>query len=404
MKAVPLRPDIHWVGAIDWAVRDFHGYVTPRGTTYNNYLIIDEAPTLIDAVKEDFSDVSIRNISGLIDMAEIKNIVVNHIEPDHASGLERIVRLCPQARICCTEKGRRGLEKMFDITEWDVNVVKTGDELKIGKRTLVFLETPMLHWPDSMMTYSREDKILFSQDAFGQHLASSQRFDDEYMESYSQSGLEDAVWDYYANILMPFGTLIKRKIEEVQEMGIEIEMIAPDHGIAWRKDPGWILKEYLDIANGKAEERVVVIYDTMWHSTEKMAYPIMEGIEEEGMDVKVIKLRSTPVSVAVKEFWQARGCLVGSPTLNNTIFPKIGEFLVYLKGLKPKYRIAGAFGSYGWGGGAVRDILEAFNAMKLKTVEPGLGVVSKPSSADEAKCFDFGRGFAKKVREYHKSI
>jgi flavorubredoxin len=404
MKAVLLRPDIYWVGAIDWAVRDFHGYVTPRGTTYNNYLIMDEVPTLIDAVKEDFADLSISNISGLIEPAGIKNIVVNHIEPDHASGLEKIMRLSPGAGVYCTEKGRRGLEKMFDITEWNVTVVKTGDELKIGKRTLLFIETPMLHWPDSMMTYLREDKILFSQDAFGQHLASSQRYDDEFVEAVSSPELKDAVWDYYANILMPFGTLIRRKIDEVTKLGIEIEIIAPDHGIIWRKDPGWILQEYLDMAGGKADERVVVIYDTMWHSTERMVHPIMEGIKKEGMDVRVIKLRSTPVSVAVKEFWKARGCLVGSPTLNNTMFPRVGEFLLYLKGLKPKNRIASAFGSYGWGGGAVRDMIEALKAMKLQTVEPGLGVVSRPSPEDEGKCYDFGKSFAKKVREYHLGI
>jgi flavorubredoxin len=401
MQNIEIKPGIYWVGAVDWAVRDFHGYITPRGTTYNNYLVMDDQVTLVDAVKHDFVDVSEDNIRNITDPANIKNIVVNHIEPDHGSGLGHIMGMAPGARIFCTEKGRQGLERMFDISSWDVNVVKTGDELKTGKKTLLFIETPMLHWPDSMMTYVREDKLLISQDGFGQHLASAQRFDDEFAACSSVSELDDAVWDYYANILMPFGALIKQKIAELQKLGLEIDMIAPDHGVIWRKDPGKVLRMYLDMAGGRAEERVVIIYDTMWHSTEKMALPIARGLREEGMDCKVIKLRATPTSVAVKEFWKARGCLIGSPTINNTIFPHVGEFLLYLKGLRPKNRIAGAFGSFGWGGGAVKEILDGLRQMKLETVEPGLQVKYRATREEEESCIAFGRDFARKTREYH---
>ena len=190
----------------------------------------------------------------------------------------------------------------------------------------------MLHWPDSMMSYVKEDKLLISQDAFGQHLASAARFDDEYCDQYSVTALEHAVRDYYANILMPFGALIKAKLAEVQKLGLEIDMIAPDHGIIWRRDPGKILQMYLDMANDKADLRVVIVYDTMWHSTEHMTIPIMEGIKAAGVDVEVVKLRSTPMSVAIKRVWESRAMLVGTPTLNNIMFPSVAEFLTHLRG------------------------------------------------------------------------
>ena len=401
MKAVEIKPDIYWVGAIDWAIRDFHGYIIPNGTTYNNYLILDEMVTLFDTVKHDFSQITIENIKSLVDPAKIRNIIIDHIENDHSTSIAEIMHLAPNASLYITERGKKGLEKFYDLSRWDVKVVKTGDTLNIGKRNLLFIETPMLHWPDSMMTYVKEDKLLISQDGFGQHYASAARFDDEFLTCFSVSELEDAVEDYYANILMPFGTLIKTKIAEIQKLGLEIDMIAPDHGIIWRKDPSKVINMYLDMANGKADLRVVIIYDTMWKSTEQMTVPIMQGIKDEGVDVQVIKLRATPVSAAVKELWQARGCLIGSPTLNNSMFPTIAEFLSYLRGLRPKNRIAGAFGSYGWGGGAVKDIYEELKKMGLEIVEPGVQVIYKPSADEEQRCYEFGRDFAGKVKAHH---
>jgi len=401
MKAIEIKPGVYWVGAIDWAIRDFHGYTTPNGTSYNNYLVMDDQITLFDTVKHDFSKTTIDNIRSLVDPAKIRNIVVNHIENDHVTSLADVMALTPDAAIYITEKGRKGLARFFDILKWDIKVVKTGDTLNIGKRTLLFLETPMLHWPDSMMTYIKEDKLLISQDAFGQHYASSARFDDEFITYHSAAELEEAVKDYYANILMPFGALIKSKIAEVLKLGLEIDMIAPDHGIIWRKDPAKILNMYLEMANGKADLRVVIIYDTMWQSTELMSGSIMQGIRDEGVDVQVIKLRANPNSVAIKELWKARGCLIGSPTLNNSMFPTVGDFLVYLKGLRPKNRLVGAFGSYGWGGGAVKDIYEEFRKIGLEAVEPGLQVLYRPSVEDEDKCYEFGREFARRVKSYH---
>ncbi|MCX8030656.1 MAG: FprA family A-type flavoprotein [Thermodesulfovibrionales bacterium] len=404
MTAVEIKKDIFWVGAIDWSVRDFHGYETPRGTSYNNYLIIDDDITLIDTVKEDFADVTIKNIQSIVSPEKIKNVVINHIENDHVTSIDRIMSLTPTATVYITEKGKKGLSRFFDISKWNIKIVKTGDTLSIGKKTLLFLETPMLHWPDSMMTYAKEDKILFSQDAFGQHIASAVRFDDEFISCESMYELEDAIFDYYANILMPFGQLIKSKIAEVQKLGIPIEMIAPDHGIIWRSHPEKILSMYLDMASGKSKLSVSIIYDTMWHSTEIMATPIMQGIKDEGLECKIMKLRATPMSVAVKEFWKSRGTLFGTPTINNVMFPTVAQILYHLSGLRPKNRIVGAFGSYGWGGGAVKNAYEEFKKMGLETFEPGLQINYKPSLEDELKCYEFGKEFAKKVKEYHKKF
>jgi len=404
MKAVEIKNGIYWVGAIDWAVRDFHGYATPRGTTYNNYLIIDDEVTLLDTVKYDFSDITIKTIRSVVDPSKIRNVVINHIENDHATSLDKIMELSPRATIFITEKGKKGLERFFDLSKWDVRIVRTGDTLSIGRRTLLFLETPMLHWPDSMMTYIKEERILISQDGFGQHIASAVRFDDEFITCESTSELEDAVVDYYANILMPFGPIIKTKIADIQKLRLDIDVIAPDHGIIWRKNPKKVVQAYLDMADGKATLSVPIIYDTMWHSTEKMALPIMEGIKDEAVECKVIKLRATPISVAIKEFWKARGCLIGTPTLNNIMYPTIAEFLTHLRGLRPKNRMVAAFGSFGWGGGAVKEAYDEFKRMGLEMFEPGLQILYRPSLEDETRCYEFGREFAKKVKEYHSKF
>jgi anaerobic nitric oxide reductase flavorubredoxin len=400
VKAVEVKPDIYWVGAIDWGVRDFHGYVTPNGTTYNNYLILDEKVTLVDTVKFDFSDVMMQSIRSLVSPEKIEAIVINHIEIDHVSSLDRVMEYAPTAEIYITGKGKEGLARHFDISHWNIHVVKTGDSLCIGKRNLLFMETPMLHWPDSMVTYVKEDKLLISQDAFGQHYASSARFDDEVNESV----LQDAVIEYYANILMPFGPLIKKKIAEIETLRLDIDMIAPDHGVIWRKDPGKVLNWYLRMADSKADLRVVIIYDTMWESTERLTLPMFQGIREAGVDASIIKLRATPMSVAIKEFWKARGMLVGTPTLNNIMYPTVAEFLTHLRGLRPSNRIAGAFGSFGWGGGAVKEAYGEFKRMGLEIFEPGMEVQYRPQAGDLEKAFQFGKEFAERVIRFHRKF
>jgi flavorubredoxin len=402
VKPVEVRNGIYWVGAVDWAVRDFHGYETPRGTSYNNYLILDEEPCLVDTVKHDFADIMIEHVREIMDPGAIKHVIINHIENDHATSIDRVMQLTPGATVYITERGKRGLARFFDLSAWRIKTVKTGDTLKIGKKTVLFLETPMLHWPDSMVSYVQEEKVLISQDAFGQHIASSARFDDEFVACESVAELEDAVIDYYANILMPFGPLIRAKIAEVQKLGLDLEVIAPDHGIIWRQDPGKILGMYLDMAGGKAMTRVAIVYDTMWDSTGYMTQSIAGGVRDSGLRCKVIKLRATPQSVAIKEFWKAKGTLIGSPTLNNIVFPTIAQFLSNLRGLRPKNRIVGAFGSFGWGGGAVKEIYETAKQIGLETYEPGIEVLYRPSPEDEERCYAFGCGFAEKVKGYQE--
>jgi len=401
MQPVELKKDIYWVGAIDWSVRDFHGYETPRGTSYNNYLIMDEEITLIDTVKYDFSDITIKQIKNIVDPARIKHIVINHIENDHVSSIDDIMALTPDATIHISARGKKGLDRFFDTSSWKFNVVKSGDTLKIGKHSLIFLETPMLHWPDSMMSYCPEARILFSQDGFGQHVASSARFDDEFDECVSPTVLDDAVVDYYANILMPFGQLILDKIAELGKLGIKPKIIAPDHGIIWRQNPQRVLDAYVGMASGKGDLRAIIVYDTMWKSTEIMCTPIADGIRSEGVDCRVLKLRATPMNVIIKEFWKARGTLFGSPTLNNILYPTVAECLTHLRGLRPKNRLVGAFGSFGWGGGSVKEAYEIFTRMGLDQFEPGLQFVFKPSAEDEEKCYKFGQDFAIRLKEYH---
>jgi flavorubredoxin len=401
MKPVELKKDIYWVGAIDWSVRDFHGYETPRGTSYNNYLIMDEEITLIDTVKYDFSDITIKQITNIVDPAKIKHIVINHIENDHVSSIDDIMALTPDATIHISARGKKGLDRFFDTSRWKFNIVKTGDTLKTGKHSLVFIETPMLHWPDSMVSFCPEANILFSQDAFGQHVASSARFDDEFDECVSPTVLDDAVVDYYANILMPFGQLILDKVGDLGKLGIQPEIIAPDHGIIWRKNPQRVLDAYVGMATGKADLRAIIVYDTMWKSTEIMCTPIADGIRSEGVDCRVLKVRATPMNVIIKEFWKARGTLFGSPTLNNILYPTLAECLTHLRGLRPKNRLVGAFGSYGWGGGAVKESYEIFTKMGLEQFEPGLQIIFKPSAEDEEKCYKFGQDYAIRLKEYH---
>lgn len=405
MKPVLLKEGVFWVGAIDWAIRDFHGYEIPKGTSYNNYLIMDEEPALIDGVKLEFATSTIDNIKSLIEPSRIKHLIVNHIEPDHGGALSSLIpALSGEVAVHCTEKGKKGLSLFHDTSGWNFHTVKTGETLKIGKNTLQFLETPMLHWPDSMMTYMPEGRLLFSQDAFGQHIASSQRFDDEFISCASAFELEDSVWDYYANILMPFGGQIKAKLEEMEKLGIAPDMIAPAHGIIWRKDPSKPVAMYKGMAEGRAEERVVIIYDSMWGGTGRLARPIMEGIKDAGLDCRVLKLRATPLSVCVKEFWRARGCLLGSPTLNGQLMPSMGQFLTYLKGLKPKNRMAGAFGTFGWAALAVNQIMEAVSGMGLEAFPTPLKVNYSPSPASTEEAYEWGGGFARALRQYHKGL
>ena len=394
MVKVTLKEGISWVGVVDWNIRDFHGYVTNRGSTYNAYLIQDEKTALIDTVKNAFADELIQKISELTSLDKIDYIIINHVEMDHSSSLPIIAKLAANAKIYASQRGKEALIDHYGPDFERVETVKTGDDLKVGKKTLRFVEAPMLHWPDSMFTYLVEDKILMPNDAFGQHLATSERFDDEVDEHVL---MEEATM-YYSNILMPLAPLITRKIQEVVAMKIPIEMIAPSHGIIWRKDPMKIVNAYLNWSAGTSKNKVVIVFDTMWHSTDKMARAIADGIASQGVEVKLLKLRSYAISEAMTEILDAKAVLVGSPTLNNLMFPTLSSFLTYAAGLKPKGKLWGFFGSYGWGGGAVRSMIKVAKEAGFEVLEPGLEIKYVPDSDDLKKCLEFGQQIAQKIK------
>jgi anaerobic nitric oxide reductase flavorubredoxin len=394
MVKVPLKDDIYWVGVIDWNIRDFHGYVTNRGSTYNAYMIQDEKTALIDTVKHTFSDELIRKIKEVTSFEKIDYIIVNHVEMDHSSSLPTIAKLAVNAKILSSVRGKEELIEHYGKDFERVETVKSGDTIKLGKKTLTFLEAPMLHWPDSMFTYLVEDKILMPNDAFGQHLATSERFDDEVDQHVL---MEEAIM-YYSNILMPLAPLITRKIQEVVAMKLPIDMIAPSHGIIWRKDPMKIINAYLEWSQGTTKNKVVIVFDTMWNSTDKMARSISDGIASQGVDVKILKLRSYAISEAMTELQNAKAVLVGSPTLNNGMFPTLSSFLTYAAGLKPKGKLWGFFGSYGWGGGAVKGMMKMAKEAGFDVLEQGLEVKFVPDEEDLKKCFEFGLQIAQKIK------
>jgi len=394
MVNVVLKEGVNWVGVVDWNIRDFHGYITSRGSSYNSYLISDEKIALVDTAKINFCNELIEHISELTSLEKIDYIIVNHVEMDHSSSLPVIAKLAKNAKIIASQRGKDALIEHYGADFNMVETVKTGDELKLGKRTLRFLEAPMLHWPDSMFTYIVEDKILMPNDAFGQHFASSGRFDDE----VDTCALMEEAATYYANILMPFAPLIIRKIHEVVQMGIPIDMIAPSHGIIWRKDPSKIINAYADWSSMVAKQKAVVVFDTMWGSTDKMARSIADGITSGGVKVELFKLRATDNTDVVTEILDAKAVVVGSPTLNNQMFPSLGSFLTYITGLKPKGKLWCFFGSFGWGGGAVRDMVEMAKKAGFDVHEPSIEIKYVPDKEDLKKCFNFGQQIAQKIK------
>jgi flavorubredoxin len=395
MAKLEIKKNIFWVGAIDWNVRNFHGhtYMAKRGTTYNAYLILDDKIALVDTVYGPFADEMIENIGEIIPPEKIDYIIANHVETDHSGALPAIMKLCPKAKVLGTAKCKEGLYKHY-YGNWGFQIVKTGDKLNLGKRTLTFLEASMLHWPDSMFTYIIEDALLMPNDAFGQHYATSERFDDE----VDTAILMEEAAKYYGNILWPLSPLVLKKIEEVKNLNISIKMIAPSHGIIWRKDPLKIVNAYVSWAKNETKPKVVVVYETMWGATEKMAKNIAQGIIDAGIEVKLFEITQSDRTEVIKEMLDAKGYLIGSSTHDNDMLPTIAGFLEFLKGLKPKNRIAAAFGSYGWAGGAVKNIENMLKETGIEIAQPGLSIQYVPDET-EIKCsYAFGIDFAQKLK------
>ena len=391
-KATKISEHVYWVGAIDWGVRDFHGYTTKRGSTYNTYLVLGEKNILIDTVKSSFKDETLARISSLINPGDIDYIISNHSEPDHTGCLLEVVDVVKPEKVFASAMGVKALENIFHVG-LEVAAVKDGESMKLGDLNFTFLETRMLHWPDSMFTYLAEDELLFSQDAFGMHLATSERFADE----LSDDILHDEGKRYYANILTPYSALVTNLLKKVSGLNIKIGIVAPDHGPIWRGgDVGKVLNWWSEWAAQNPTRKAVVLYGSMWGCTESLALAIGEELAKAGVNVKMMPVESCHRSDAATEVLNAGALIVGSPTLNNNILPAVADFLTYLKGLRPKNLVGAVFGSYGWSGEAVGQLRDILKEMRVEL----LGEIKANYMPDDealARCRALGETIAARL-------
>jgi len=395
LRASEVSDNIYWVGAVDWNIRDFHGYSTNRGTTYNAYLVLADKITLIDTVKAPFKDEMLARISSIIDPGDISYIISNHSEMDHSGCLPEIIDIVKPQKIFASVMGVKTLSRHFHKVK-NINTAKDGESISLGNMDITFIETHMLHWPDSMFSYLPKDKVLFSSDAFGMHLASSTRFADE----IDDHTLKFEGEKYFANILLPYSPFIIKLINKVKEIGLEINMILPDHGPIWRKeeDIKKVINFYSVWAEQKTCKKAIIVYDTMWQSTEKMAYMIAEGLTQNGVDVKLMSLKSVHRSDVAKEILDCGALIVGSPTLNNGIFPTVADVMSYLKGLRPKNLSGAVFGSFGWSGEAVSMLEKIMTEMKIELVGESISVQYVPDNDSLKRCFNLGKKIAEELK------
>jgi flavorubredoxin len=391
-----LAADVYWVGVVDWGIRRFHGHElsTHRGTTYNSYLIVDEKVVLVDTVWGPFQEQLVANIRQVVDPAKIDIVVASHAEPDHSGGLPAIMRHAPNATVVVSKRGAESVEGHYHQA-WDFKSVETGDRIRVGSCELAFIEAPMLHWPDSMFTYLTGRNVLMSNDAFGQHYATAFRFNDQ----VDQGELYEEAVKYYANILTPFSKLVAKKIDEVVALDLPVEMIAPSHGVIWRKDPLQIVKQYGEWAAQGSDKRAVVVYDTMWEATRRMADAIGAGLAAEGVGHKLFNIAVSDRNDVVTEIFKAKAVIVGSPTFNRGVLPTISPLLADLKGLKFLNKIGAAFGSYGWSGESVKAIEKHLTDSQITVVSPGVGAKWQPNVQELAACEALGRAVGRAVKD-----
>ena len=390
-----LREGINWIGYIDWTVRDFHGYKTESGSTYNAYLIEDEKNAVIDAVKAPYVDKLIERIKARIELEKIDYVVCNHAEPDHSGGLPGLMAACPNAELVCNAKCKDTLEKHYDTSAWIWKVVDDGETISLGKRSISFLNTPMVHWPESMFTYVPEEKILFSMDAFGQHFATAFRFDDEEpLEVILQEAKA-----YYANIVMLYGRPIAQTIAKAAEL--DIEMIAPSHGVIWRSHLKDVFEAYQKWVVCKPTPKVIVLYATMWKATEQMAEAILEGVQECDVEARFYNVDATHPTNIATEVLDCAAIAIGSPTLNNSLMPKMAGVLCYLGGLRPTNKQGFAFGSYGWSKrGGASEVEEQMKDMKIELTQDPIRSQYVPTPEILEECREAGRRMGKYAEQF----
>ncbi len=391
---IKLTDKVTWVGKVDWTLTTFHGeeYSTHKGSSYNSYLIRDQKTVLIDTVWQPYDQEFISNLRQEIDLGQIDYIVANHAEIDHSGALAELMREIPGTPIYCTANGIKSLKGHYH-QDWNFVPVKTGDTLDLGENKLVFVEAPMLHWPDSMFTYLTGESILFSNDAFGQHYASESLYND----SVDRAELYHEALKYYANILTPFSPLVTKKINEVLGFNLPVSMICPSHGVIWRDDPTQIVAQYLKWADNYQENQITLVFDTMWASTRKMAEAIACGIRnaDPSITVKLFNSSTKDKNDVLTEVFRSKAILVGSPTINNGYLHSVGGLLEMIAGLKFKGKKAAAFGSYGWSGEAVKKIGEALSRSGFTLVNDGIRTLWVPDAQAEKECEAYGEQFVK---------
>lgn len=398
-KAIKITERVYWVGAIDWALRDFHGYSTSRGSTYNAYLILGDEPILVDTVKAPFFSEMLARIKSIIDPKKIKYIISNHAEMDHSGALPELLKIISPEKIFASKAGVKTLQDHFHFENVVITPVNNGENLTLGNINLNFLETKMLHWPESMFTYFSEEGVLFSQDAFGMHFATHELFGSH----CELSVLREEAAKYFANILMPYSALVLNLFKTLQNLNLSIKTIAPVHGPIWDTEEGikWILDLWKKWAEQNVYQKVVIVYATMWQSTARMATAIADGIAATNptVQVKVLPLiNGVERSDVAMELLEAGALIVGSPTLNQQIFPTVADILCYLKGLKRKNLIGQVFGSYGWGNEGVKILREELQKMGIMEVAEPVSVRYVPTASDLQSCFDLGKNIALTLR------
>ena len=391
-----IKNNVYWVGKVDWELRKFHGdeYSTHKGSSYNSYLVKEEKTVLIDTIWKPYSKEFVENLKREIDLKKIDYIIANHGEVDHSGSLPDLMREIPDTPIYCTAAGVKSLKGQYH-SDWNFKVVKTGDKLSLGSKELIFVEAPMLHWPDSMMCYLTGDNILFSNDAFGQHYATEALFND----LVDQSELAVECMKYYANILTPFSPMVTKKINEVLSFNLSVDYICTSHGVIWRKDPAQIIKKYLEWADNYQENQITVIYDSMWENTRKMAEYIVEGIKQSGSDVtvKVSNLAMSDKNDVILDIFKSRAVLIGSSTINNGILTSIAGLLEEMKGMKFKNKKASSFGSYGWSGESVKIMNEQLKSAGFELTGEGIRAMWTPDGEAEKACIEFGKNFIQSI-------
>lgn len=397
MHTLEIKKNIFWIGAVDFAKRNFHGYSqSPLGTTYNAYLIKDQKNIILDAVACDYAEVMLCRLAQVLPPEKVDYFVINHTEKDHSGALPVLFERCRPEKIFISAMGKRFLEAQFDTSSWPLQVVKTGDSVSIGSRSIHFIETRMLHWPDSMMSYIPEDTLLVSNDVFGQNIASSERFSDQIDSAF----LLTAVKEYYYNIILPFSPLVLKTLDALEAMRLDIDMIAPDHGliVRGRDQVAGMLAAYRALAEQKTPRRALILYDTMWHATERMAAAIAEGFAAEGVPYRIMQRSVVHHSQIMTEMADCGALVVGSPTHNNNMLPGLAEVLTYMHGLRPHNRIGAAFGSYGWSGEAPKLIHDRLASMEMEMPAEPLKLHFAPKHEDFCQCRDLGTAVARSLK------